>query len=212
MSVNNRFHLFVASLTLAGGLWISGHFPPTLTIWTQLGPAGKFAGRFIGSAAFYQGIAWLLRWVFDHLLFLRKLVFGKEFLEGTWIGSFGTGADRRFTIENFEQTIEGIAVRGYAYTDTDVLYAQWISKSVTFDVPAGTVSYSYGCDLLASKSSHQGIAFFNVQRVNANKPPHGMIGFSADLIDGVKASNTETKLSDEQVESAIALKAAKRLP
>jgi hypothetical protein len=205
MSVSNRFHLFVASTTITVAFWIVSLIHP----W-QAG-VGKFALAYIGSAAFYQLLATALRWLFDQIRVIRKFVLGREFLEGTWIGSFDQSPKKRFTVEHFEQTVDGVVIRGYAFTESDALYADWISRSVTFDSTLGTLTYSYDCNVLDSKTSFQGIAFFNVQRATPRKPPHAMTGYSADLIDGARSTNLETKLSDRQVDLIEARQAAKQL-
>jgi hypothetical protein len=210
MSISNRFHLFVASTTIAMAYWISTRVTITVSSWTTLTPIAKLAGAYVGSAAFYQFIATLLRWIFDHVRILRKLIFGNEFLEGTWIGAYGQSTGKRFTVEHFEQTVDGIVIRGYAFTDADALYAKWTSRSVSFDPNSGSLTYSYDCDILGDKTSHQGIAFFSVQRTSTRKAASGMNGYSADLVDGSRSTNLELKLSDKQVDLAEARGAAKK--
>ena len=210
MSISNRFHLFVASTTIATAYWVSTHITVTTTSIPSLAPLAKLTAAYIGSAAFYQLVATLLRWVFDHVRPLRKIVFGNEFLEGTWIGAYGHNTGKRFTVEHFEQTVEGVVIRGYAYTDADDLYAKWISKSVYFDANSGNLTYSYDCDVLASKISHQGIAVFSVQRNDTRKAANGLVGYSADLVDGSRSTNSEVKLSDRQVDLREALISAKK--
>jgi hypothetical protein len=176
-----------------------------------LADAAKLLGAYIGSAAFYQLLATLLRWLFDHLRPFRKVVFGNEYLEGTWIGAYVTSPNKRFTIEHFEQTIDGIVIRGYAFTESDLLYAKWTSKTVAFDATSGNLTYSYDCDILASKTSHQGIAFFSANRTGVRAAAHGLNGYSADLVDGTRSINFESKLSNKQVDPLKALTSAKAL-
>jgi hypothetical protein len=211
VSVANRFHLFVASTTIAVAFWVSKNVTITTDSHAEWAGAAKMLGAYIGSAAFYQLLATALRWLFDHLRPFRKAVFGNEYLEGTWIGAYGAAPNKRFTIENFEQTIDGIVIRGYAFTESDVLHARWTSRAVAFDATSGNLTYSYDCDLLASKISHQGIAFFSANRKGVRAAAHGLNGYSADLVDGTRSINFESKLSDKQVDPLKALAAAKAL-
>lgn len=66
MSVSNRFHLFVASTTIATAYWLSTHITITTVSLTRLTPFAKLATAYLGSAAFYNLLATALRWLFDH--------------------------------------------------------------------------------------------------------------------------------------------------
>ena len=229
MSVSNRFHLTVVSATIGVAVLVSTYVTVSASVPPALAPVAKAINDFVGSgpfaslvatttkalaalvgsAAFYQLLATVLRWVFEHIRFLRKFVYGSEFLEGTWIGAYGTTPDRRYTVEHFEETLDGVTVRGYAFTEAGALDASWNSNAVLFDSTAGTLTYSYNCDLTASKTSHQGIAVFNVERDSTRSAPRAMIGYSADLFDGSRTTNAEAKLSDKQISLVDAQAAAR---
>lgn len=212
MSFSNRFHLFVASTTIAAAYWVSTHVTIATDTLGDLAPFAKLAGAYLGSAALYQLLATLLRWLFNHVRILRKIVLENEFLEGTWIRAYGQRPEKRFTVEHFEQTVDGLVIRGYAFSEDAQLQAQWNSRSVSINASAGTLMYSYDCDVIGSKTSHEGIAFFNLERKGTRTAAHGMIGYSADLVDGTRTTNIESKLSDKQIDVVQARHAAMKHP
>jgi hypothetical protein len=69
--------------------------------------------------------------------------------------------------------------------------------------------YSYRCEILARKVTHQGIAVFDFQRASASAAPHAMEGYSADLTDGVRTPSKEKKVSDTFLDNKQALEAAR---
>jgi hypothetical protein len=209
MSASSRFHWFVTTSTITVMYWVLYYLGKTFPSPSTLNIYSKTVIVYIGSVAFYQLLASSLRWLFDHVRWVRRKVLGPEYLEGTWIGCFaGQGGEKQFTVEHFEQTLDGIVIRGYAQNETNALFAQWTSKSVAIDSVKGTLTYSYDCDLRASKG--QGLAMFMFQRKDFHKPPGGLVGYSADLVDGIGSPNTEYKLSDAQVILAEAMEAAKK--
>jgi hypothetical protein len=211
MSPSNKFHLFVATTTIAVMYWIINHLSPLLQSTAHLNLYYRVAIVYLGSAAFYQLLASGLRWLFEYWRHLRRWVLGPEYIEGTWIGCYKNPAgQKQFTIEHFEQTLDRIVIRGYAYLENGTLHAQWNSKAVAVNADQGTLTYSYDCDVHANKSSFQGLAAFTFERKGPRKAPTAMCGYSADLIDGVRSTNQEIKLSDSQVDVGKALAEAKR--
>jgi hypothetical protein len=210
MSISNRFHLFIASTTITVAYWLATHINITTHPATRVEPIARLILAYIGSAAFYQLLATILRWVFDHLRLLRKIVFGDEYLEGTWIGAYGQTPHRKFTVEIFEQTVDGTVIQGFARAETGVLYAKWTSSAVSFDAGTGSLTYSYDCEILANNMTHQGIAFFTAQRKGPRAAAQGFVGYSADLVDGFRSTNFESKLSDRPIDLAAAFEAAKK--
>src|SRR6478752_3955580 len=47
-----------------------------------------------------------LKFLFDRTLWVKKLILGNSFIEGTWIGSFKNGTKTIYTVEKFEQTYD----------------------------------------------------------------------------------------------------------
>jgi hypothetical protein len=211
MSIANRFHLFVSSCTVTLMYLALLHVVPTLKATALLPPYGEVAFAFVGTVGCYLLLARILRVFFDRLRLARKLLLGAEYVEGTWIGCFTTPTgEKKYTIEHFEQTLDGVVIRGEALTPNGVQYAQWVSIAVSIDAINGILTYTYQCDVHSRNAPFQGIAVFQLERANSRKPPHALSGYSADLIDGVRSGNREYKLSDGVLDKTAALGVAKQ--
>jgi hypothetical protein len=127
---------------------------------------------------------------------------GAAYIEGTWIGCYKTPKnENRLTVEHFEQTLDGIAIKGYAFTEgSDKPIVDWTSKAASVDGSLGVLTYSYTCNSAAEKTSFEGIADFKFERAHTRKPPKYLNGYSADLIDGIRSGNRERLLSREQID------------
>jgi hypothetical protein len=91
--------------------------------------------------------------------------------------------DKTFTVEHFEQTLETVTVRGIAYRGDGSPYAHWTSIAVSIDAAAGTLTYTYNCDVYARTSSFQGVAVFPFERETPRDAPTTIDGYSADLVE-----------------------------
>lgn len=212
MSPANRFHLFVATLTVGFMYWLLGHLSAWFPSTDALGSWQKAAIAYISSAGFYQLSATGLRYVLDHSKLARQWTLGAAYIEGTWIGCYKTpGNENRLTVEHFEQTLDGIAIKGYAFTEgSDRPVVDWTSRAAAVDGSLGVLTYSYTCNQATDKTSFEGIADFKFERAQTRKPPQYLNGYSADLIDGIRAGNRESLLSREQVDLPTAWKRAKQ--
>jgi hypothetical protein len=210
MTTTRRFHLLVSTLTILVMYQIFIFVLPKLEPIKDIRPWANLVIGIVGSVGTYQLLAKGLLWLFNWSRLLRKMVLGPEFLEGTWIGSYKDPAgEMRFTIEYFEQGLEQVLVRGQAFTENGEPYGQWLSRAVTVDPEKGTIVYTYDCDVHSRNFSFQGIALFQFERDNPRKAPLVLNGYSADLIDGVRSSNRQHKISDGKVDMLEALRTAK---
>lgn len=213
MTAIHRFHLYVATMTVSVMYLTLVHLLPRFSSAENPSIYYRLPLAFLGSVASYQLLAKTLLMLFNGSLLVRKLILGPEFVEGTWIGYYtDSKGDRKFTVERFEQTLDRIIIRGAAKRDNDQEAVQWESLDVSVDPVNGQLIYMYNCDPHSAKSRHQGIAVFQFERKGPGKPPHILYGYSADLIDGVRSTNRERKMSDRYVEFSVALKEAKNLP
>jgi len=149
-----------------------------------------------------------LDWVFNRILWIKKKILGKSFIQGTWLGSFYDGVDKYYTVEKFEQTYEDVALSGMAFNKEGVVYAKWTSTAIIINAEKGYISYHYECMVMDKNMTQQGIGEFTFDRKSVNRPPFGLIGFSSDLIDGKRTVNKEKKETDELLEFENAFKIA----
>jgi hypothetical protein len=208
---SNKFHLFVSTTTIAAMYWIITHLSSRFPHLEKVSLQYRLLIIYLGSAGFYQLLALGLSWLYEHNRLLRRLVLGPEYVEGTWIGCYrNPQGQKKFTVEHFDQTLDGVVIRGYAFNDDDTEYGKWLSTSVSINAAQGVLTYSYDCQIFAAKNGFQGLAVFTFIRKRPGSPPRGMSGYSADLVDGIRSPNGEVKYSHKQVDWLAALQAAKK--
>lgn len=222
MDAGTKFHGLVTTLTVLVMYAVMVYVVPRVPAVQQAlsSPAGSHAEKAValaagglGSVGVYQTIAAALRWLFNRLRWVRRLVLGPAYLEGTWIGRYledvnGTD-EKRWTVEHFEQTLEGLVIRGYSFDANGKEVANWASQATLIEAERGKLTYSYTCKKHPNKE-FSGLAEFNFQRPSVFKAPTELNGFAADLTDGLRDQNRERKLSNEQVDVKAAFESAKK--
>lgn len=161
----------------------------------------------LASAGLYNQTIKLIIYLSKKFLFVKKLLLGKSYLNGTWAGFYiGASGNVRFYIERFEQELDSLTIRGQSYNQNSEYHACWVATSVNVDTVKGKMSYMYECEAINDKSNHNGVAIFNFERTDTHKAPMKMIGFSSDNHIGARTKSMEVKISDDNnyaVEKAI---------
>ena len=148
--------------------------------------------------------------LFKRVLWLRRLVLGKSFIEGTWAGHYEVGSEDRFTLEFIDQSTGEIIVHGREFSRNGQTLANWSSDAATVNIERTELVYAYTCTVFHTKHLQQGLGVFRLVYENgryANK----LDGYAVDLIDGDRDPNVEFKLSDRPVPDADALTRARTL-
>lgn len=171
----------------------------------------KPAGTLLLSVGVYKFLATSLLGLARKMKFVKRHLLGASYLNGTWIGKF-KAADSSvvYTVEHFEQTLSSLKIRGQAFRASGESYAQWNSESETIDETSGLLTYTYNCDKTSDKGSFQGVCVFQFERDDETCGPTRMRGYSADLVDGVRTENSESKISENLVSFAEALREARQ--
>lgn len=179
-----------------------------------LQPTYIFAGGMaavIASLGIYRLLAGCLLWIFGKSVFLRKLILGKGFLEGTWVGHYQHAGEHRFTIEFIDQARGTTSVQGREFDAAGKTRASWSSDTVSIDVSRLQLIYAYTCKVFDSKHVQEGLGVFAMVCETAGKAPNKIDGYAVDLIDGDRDPNTEHKISDTPVSDKHALTCAKQI-
>lgn len=212
MSPANKFHLFVATMTIGFMYWVI----TKLELWfphpNGLPPVWRGAIAYLSASGVYGHLATALRYALHRFQFARRIILGPEYVEGTWVGFYKTGNNEtRLTVEHFEQSIDGVTIKGYAFTEnSDEPIEDWTSKSVSMNAVVGELTYSYNCSRVADNTTFQGQADFKFERQNPRKPPEFLNGYSADFpTSGKKCPNREKKVSVKQLALPVAWAKAK---
>jgi hypothetical protein len=157
----------------------------------------------------YKLVAVVLVWLINTIRFLKSFVFGPSYVEGTWIGRFRAASGPKWTVEHFEQSLDGVVIRGYAENEDKTQYATWNSMAAAVDSVRGVLTYTYTCDVMGRNTPQQGIGVFQFERKSMEKAPYGMNGYSTDLTDGDRSPNDEIKMSDAIVSREEAMRKAR---
>jgi hypothetical protein len=200
VSAANRFHLFVSGLTIACMTWILIKLLECFPNYTQGNYIVKMTIGFFVSAGFYKLLATFYRFVLNRSELARRFTYGPDYVDGTWVGRYTAGSETRLTVEHFEQTLDGLVVRGYAFTQSDSTpVSDWTSKAATINASRGELTFSYNCNHTKDNTTFQGLADFKFERHHPTKPPQILEGYSADLNSHLgRFPNRERLLSRKQ--------------
>jgi hypothetical protein len=198
MKPEHRFHSYVTAATVTAMYFVIQHVLPLLKLDPNSDSYLKPLGTLLLSVGVYKLLATILLSSTRKLKFVKRHLLGASYVNGTWIGKFrASDASVVYTVEHFEQTLSSLKVRGQAFRGSGDSYAQWTSESETIDEVSGLLTYTYNCDKTNDKGSFQGVCVFQFEREDETRGPTRMRGYSADLVDGVRTENRETRLSQD---------------
>lgn len=199
-----RLHSIVISVTtlIIFSIW------ELLASSTSNHPIINIALTVIASVGAYRLLILIIKAITLNIRFLKKLIFGTQYIEGVWVGFFiGKSGNVRYYIEIFEQDFESITIKGKGYRDNDGYFCHWTSESVYFNDKKGTLNYTYTTDTFSDTFINSGFAIFIIDRKNNNAPPYRLSGFSADLHSPIKMKSLEEKIDDkpntDDIENAL---------
>lgn len=189
-----RFHSIVLSITtlLVFYLWSI-----VITI-TLSHPSLKVPIAALVSVGIYRLLLLAFKFLILEIRFVKKWVFGANYLEGLWVGFFiGSSNKVRYYIETFEQDFDSLIIRGKGFREEEGYFGSWISDNVNVDVKKGVLNYTYETDAIKNSFINPGLASFTFQRSGVNKAPTKLMGFSSDLFNPNKLKSYEVKISDK---------------
>lgn len=167
-------------------------------------------GSALGSVTVYRLISRGLHHGFRSSQVVRRLVLGRSFLEGTWVGHYIAKDTERYTVEFVRQQDGEILLSGYELNEDGSPRADWTSEVAFLDPRAERFRYLYSCDVYERNNQHSGIGMFKVLRSDRGVA-EGLVGYAVDMIDAEKDSNREVKISDKVLNLEDAFRRAKEL-
>jgi len=125
------------------------------------------------------------------------MILGNLYMEGTWVGCYiSLNSEPVFYIENFEQTIDALIIRGRCYHSNNSFKGSWTSTNVIINEKEGIMRYTYETDMVNNLYKNQGIAIFNFVRTEKNSAPKALIGYASDIFKPMKIKSLEEKIND----------------
>lgn len=142
---------------------------------------------------------------------VKKFILGPYYLDGIWVGYYiGASNNVRYIIENYEQEIDSLVIRGKSFNENLNYHSTWTTDTVNIDAKKGKLMYMYDVDAINDISNNVGIASFKFERENQYKAPVMLMGFSADLHIAKKIKSIEIKV-DKKLSDKELLEQAKKV-
>ena len=208
--IQARFHAMVTAATVAimflGIVWAA----PYVRSLNPLGTIAAGAAGVLASAAVFRGLAAAFMWLFSKFLLVRKLILGRAFLEGTWVGHSVRDGQDFFTIEYFDQADGSTSIQGRQFHGNETT-ASWSADSVAIDIKRMELVYAYSCDLPQRSGQNRGLGIFKLIRQDKKVWPKVLDGYASDLGNTAKDANREFKIKDTPVSDEHALSEARRI-
>ncbi len=173
------------------------------------GLAAAVAGA-VASAGLYRLLSSGFLWLFSRTRWLRKMLLGKGFLEGTWIGHYTSGGAHFITVEHIDQASGQPRINGREFDANGKTRASWASDTVSVDTDRMRLVYAYTCTVFDRKHVQEGLGVFTMVRESAEAGPTKLDGYAVDLIDGDRDPNTEFRISEKPMPDAEAIAHAKK--
>jgi hypothetical protein len=204
-----RFHALIATITVFVMFRVISFGLPALGVVGADYPVAGAASTLLGSVGVYRLLAAGLNWLLERQLWIKRLVFGPHFLHGTWVGYFfGHTGEKRYTVEHFDQNLDGLVISGRSYTSAQQEHGYWTTEATSIDARKGRLIYTYTFDVKTRSISLSGVSTFQFERSASHKAPEAISGFAHDLSDEHRIAVHEERISDGFVAWTPALKAA----
>lgn len=151
----------------------------------------------LSAAAIYNFLNTFLSYFFNNIRFLKRKLLGKNYLEGTWIGTFENKlGGRNFLVETFEQSLDELLIIGESFNEQGQVISRWKTETTSINKEKSSLIYSYICDTMSDNASYRGIANFNIITETHHKTPRSLRGHTYDITDGKRYNSIEEKISD----------------
>ena len=167
-----------------------------------------------GGVGTYTMLSKTLLLAMEHVRIVKRFIFGRDDLHGTWIGCFKKDSGEPvITVSYIEQNLDGITVRGTGQNEDLTFYAKWISDSCSVDSQRALLTFTYTCEMIGTvdNDDDRGICVFHLERPGSIKRPNIIHGYSADLSDGKRTENREHRIDDDFVDLDTALAHAREI-
>lgn len=98
---------------------------------------------FLMSLTFYKALFQLLLFLCKQIPALKKILLGKYFLEGVWIGFYTVDGETEYYYEIVEQNLDGITVKGIAFDEGQQSVGEWTIVDPTINIAESKLTYYY---------------------------------------------------------------------
>lgn len=160
---------------------------------------------FILSLSFYKLIYNLLSFSSNNCRQIRKIVFGKYYLEGLWIGFYIYNGVAELCYETIEQTLEHTVLKGRGFDMEGNYISSWIAIEPIINIEESKLTYYYELNELNCDDIAMGLARATVEW-NRRKKACRCEGFAIDgettkkqFFLSIKESDNEYNVQDSDL-------------
>ncbi|MBE5872928.1 MAG: hypothetical protein E7287_00820 [Lachnospiraceae bacterium] len=152
----------------------------------------------LSSLGFYRLLTSILKGMFEKMRFVRKMLLGDRYLEGTWVGFYiSEMKEVRYLYETYEQSLDDVLICGHSYKEDKTMHGKWTALNPLIDCKKKSIKYYYETDMAKKTHIGQGFASFSLEKTDGKKYFNIMQGFSSDLNQTEKSMAFEMKVSEE---------------
>lgn len=172
-------YFFAITTSLVYYLWDS------LALVSTKEPILAYIITFIFSVGFYKGIYKTILFICNHAQFFRKLILGKNFFEGTWVGYYKYKDEIHFSYEIYYQSIEELYIYGRSFDLDGKNISSWSIVEPYVNLQKSQFSYFYEINDSSFSDYYMGYASSTIIYDKHNKP-YRFDGFAVDGNDNCK--------------------------
>lgn len=168
------------------------------TIWNRLASIQtnffiiSILVAFATSLTFYKWMFHLLLFLIEHVSILKKIILGKYYLEGIWIGFYTVDNEIEYYYEIIEQSLDETIIKGTAYGTDRKKIGEWTIVNPTLNIAESKLTYYYEMNDISVNDITVGHS-----RATLHWDKHGyackLVGFAIDNFSKEKQEYITTK-------------------
>jgi len=102
-----------------------------------------FVITFVMSLSFYKVVFEIILFLCKHLTVFKKLLLGKYFFEGIWIGFYTVNGEIEYYYEMVEQTLDDMVTKGIAFGEDREYIGYWTIINPNINISESKLTYYY---------------------------------------------------------------------
>lgn len=149
---------------------------------------------FAMSLTFYKGIFHLLLFLCEHIPILKKMILGKYYLEGIWIGFNLVDNEIEYYYEIFEQSLDETIIKGVAYGADRKKIGEWTIVNPTLNIAESKLTYYYEMNDISVNDIPVGHSRATLYWDNKHSYAYRLVGFAIDNFSKEKQNYISMKV------------------
>ena len=150
---------------------------------------------FLVSLSFYKFVFHLILAICKKTRFIKKIVLGKNYFEGLWIGYFIVDSKVEYYYELFEQNLEELTIKGRSFNKNKELTGEWTIQKPIVNVAGSRITYYYEMDVANSNDVTLGYSKATIYWTKFSLPKK-LVGFAVDKFSSEKQQYVSIKVCD----------------